>query len=208
MAETSATETDAAQSTVSQADAARARIAATVDEIQTKLDPRRMVREAVDRAQDTGLEMVGRAGTTVRAHPLAMGAALAAIGVALFARNRLSQARVDLGDGLTSYTDYDDGYDEAVEQRRNGKQVPRQVQSLKTPANAAAVSGTIVESPLVSIVIGLAAGAALGALLPAGEAERRAIGSATQKLGAAARRAVDGFDDQPMAASPPPTDRQ
>ena len=47
---------------------------------------------------------------TARAHPLALGAAAAAVGLALLARNRLAKARVDLGDDLGNYTDYDDGF--------------------------------------------------------------------------------------------------
>ncbi|OYU14610.1 MAG: hypothetical protein CFE37_09745, partial [Alphaproteobacteria bacterium PA4] len=153
----------------SEADAARARIGDTIDEIQDRLNPRRILDETIDKVQGSSKQLIGRATGVARAHPLALGAAAAAIGLALLARNQLAKARVDLGDDATDYTDYDDGavappaplYDE--------------YDDYDVPA-AKAEAAPAETSPLVSILIGLAAGAALGALLPATEAERRVLG--------------------------------
>ncbi|MFZ4689046.1 MAG: DUF3618 domain-containing protein [Polymorphobacter sp.] len=186
---------------------ARTRIAATIDEIQDRLDPRRIAAEAVDQVSTSSKQLVDVVGSTARAHPLAIGAAVAAIGLVLFTRNRLSKARVDLGDDLGDYTDYDDGFVFA-ETPADAKDVPParavrlQARAARLEARAQALAGqaseTVDSNPVVSIIIGLAAGAALGALFPATEAERRVLGDAGGKLGdaarAAARRAADELD--------------
>lgn len=210
---------DQVQRFTAEAEDARTRMASTIDEIQERLDPRRIIGEAVDRVSGGGLQLVGQARDMARAHPLALGAAVAAVGIALLARNTLSKARVNLGDDLGAYTDYDDGFgyaesdgarlyfDEAEDDEIDGDAAERPRQR---PARVAArararadrlatrAESTIDSSPITSIILGLAAGAALGALFPSTEAERRAVGETGQKLGAAARaaarRAADELD--------------
>ncbi len=182
-----------------EAEDARTRIAGTIDEIQDRLDPRRIVGDAVERVTGTSMQFLGKAGTTARAHPVAIGAAVAAVGLALLARNKLSKATVNLGDDFGDYTDYDDGFGFA-ETRPTRLYDDEDGETAEAPARAALdrASAGVDSNPIVAIVLGLAAGAALGALFPATEAERRVLGETGSKLGAAARaaarRAADELD--------------
>jgi ElaB/YqjD/DUF883 family membrane-anchored ribosome-binding protein len=170
--------------------AARARLSATIDEIQDRLDPRRIVGDAVDKVAGNGRQALTSIGDTVREHPVALGAGVIAIGLALLARNRLAHARVDLGDDLGAYTDYDDefGYDDTGLTRL--ADLDDEPPPPRRPMTARA-SETVAENPVTSIIVGLIAGAALAALLPSTEAERRVMRDAGGRLGDAARRAVD-----------------
>jgi ElaB/YqjD/DUF883 family membrane-anchored ribosome-binding protein len=171
--------------------AARARLSATFDEIQDRLDPRKIVGGAVEKAAGSGRQAVASVSEVVREHPLALGAGIVAIGLALLARNRLAKATIDLGDDLGAYTDYDDGfgYDDAPLNRLADLDDDDDAPPAR-PITARA-SETVAENPLTSIVVGLVAGAALAALFPATEAERRVMRDAGGRLGDAARRAVD-----------------
>lgn len=201
---------DSVEHFAAEAEDARDRIASTIDEIQDRLDPRRVINSAAQRVSDGSSHLVGQARDTVRQHPLALGAGIAAIAVALFARNKLSHARVDMGDANGDYTDYDDGfglaevssarlYDDedgygetAAGARAEGRSDGRAARRAR--ALAARTTDTVADNPMVSIVIGLIAGAALGALFPTTEAERRAFGDTGARLGAAAGRAVGEVD--------------
>ncbi len=190
-----------------EAEDARLRIASTIDDIQDRLDPRRIMSEAVERVTGTSRQLISDAGSAARAHPLAIGAGVLAIGLALLARNKLAKATVNLGDDLGEYTDYDDGFGFA-EQRpsrlyadEDGDE-PAEAPVAK-PNLAERAGGTVEANPIVSVVLGLAAGAALGALFPSTEAERRALGDTGSKLGAAARaaarRAADELDSHGLS---------
>jgi ElaB/YqjD/DUF883 family membrane-anchored ribosome-binding protein len=169
--------------------AARAKLSATFDEIQDRLDPRKIVGDAVGRAAGNGRQAVASLGDTVREHPVALGAGIIAIGLALLARNRLAKATVDLGDDLGAYTDYDDGfgYDDTPLSRL--ADLDDEPASPRRPL-AARAGDTVADNPLTSIIVGLVAGAALAALFPSSEAERRVMGEAGGRLGDAARRAM------------------
>lgn len=171
---------------------ARNRIAATIDEIQDRIDPRRIVNEAASKAVVGSRQAVSVVAETARAHPLAIGAGIVAIGLALLARDRLSKATVNLGDDLAAYTDYDDGYgyDEAAYVATNDDDDTPPVRKRGIIAKS---SDTVEANPIVAIIVGLAAGAAFGALFPTTEAERKLMGEAGDRLGDAARRAVDGI---------------
>ncbi len=180
-----------------EAEDARARIASTIDEIQDRLDPRRLVSDAVGRVQDSGREFTDRATSAVRAHPLALGAAVAAVGLALVARNRLSKARVDLGDDLRDYTDYDDGFGFA--EGHDIGEAPAPVGE-RAQALVGKAGDTVAANPVVSILLGVIAGAALGAILPSSEAERKALGETGGRIGAAARAAARRASEELEAA--------
>lgn len=166
---------------------ARTKLAATIDEIQERLDPRRVVSDVVSRASDTGRTALSSATGTVKEHPVAIGTAILAVGLALLARNRLSKATINLGDQVGDYTDYDDGfgYDEQAS-------IADDSVTVKRPIIARAGEG-VDDYPIVSIVLGLTAGAVLGVLFPTTDTERRLMGSVSGKLSDAARKAVDAM---------------
>jgi len=174
---------------VAAADDARNRVTATMDDIQNRLDPRRILEDTVARVQTGSKTLAVQAGDVAKAHPLAIGAAVAALGLALFARNRLANATVNLGDGTEDYTDYDDDYSDPA---------PYDVGAPRLQALAGDTREAVEANPGVAIIVGLIAGAALGALLPTSETERRTLGETGNRLGAAARaaarRAADEFD--------------
>jgi hypothetical protein len=137
--------------------------------------------DAVSRVQNSSKAFAHQAGDAAKSHPLAIGAAVVALGLALLARNRISGATVNLGDGTADYTDYDDGYGD------DGFSEPA---SPRNRALATDVHDGVVANPGVSILMGLMAGAALGALLPVSDTERRTLGETSGRIGAAARAAV------------------
>ncbi|MEY3269521.1 MAG: hypothetical protein RL480_2281 [Pseudomonadota bacterium] len=172
---------------------ARQRLTSTLDEIEERLSPRRIMADGLERVAASSGQLASAARDTARAHPLALAAAAVAVGLALFTSRRLSRARVDMGDELGNYTDYDDGFGFTEADAPSPAQ-PRRVAATETAADTEA-EGEATGNPLVSILIGLAAGAALGAIFPATETERRVLGDAGSRIGdaarAAARRAVD-----------------
>ncbi len=182
------------------AELARTRMGNTIDAIQDRLNPRRIVGEAVERVQGGGVALATQARTTLKAHPLAVGAAVAAIGLALLARSKLANAKINLGDNFSSYTDYDDDYGNeaaprggyADEQDDDGVDPvdPGLAASRRRARDLAAETrDSVSANPLVSIGVGLLAGALLGAIFPSTDAERDLLGDQGQKLGAAARAA-------------------
>jgi ElaB/YqjD/DUF883 family membrane-anchored ribosome-binding protein len=133
--------------------ATRARIASNVKDLRHRTDPETLAGEAMELAATQGKALVDKARTLASAHPLALGAGVAAFGLALFTRHKLSHARVDLGDDSSSYTDYDDSYPTPTSRAHAA--------SPDTP-----LAGQIGNNPLLSIILGLAAGALIGALVP------------------------------------------
>jgi ElaB/YqjD/DUF883 family membrane-anchored ribosome-binding protein len=120
-----------------EASAASQKLGQTISEVRARTNPDALFEEAYDMASEQAQKLVTKTRETVNAHPVAIGAAVAAIGLALLARNTLAKATVDLGDGSADYTDYDDSYEAA-------------------PIEAAAPDG---QNPLISAVVGLAMGA-------------------------------------------------
>ena len=177
------------------ADDARYRLTATIDEIHDRLDPRRIASDAFGRLQTGSRAMATQAGEVAKAHPLAIGAAAAALGLALLARNRLAHATVNLGDGAIDYTDYDDDYAEAAMGSPATTTVPARLHAVADHA-----SDAVHANPGASIRAGLVAGAALGAMLPISEAERRTLGETGSRLSAAARAAARATKDEFGAA--------
>lgn len=143
-----------------EADEARARMTATIDEIQERLDPRRIATDAIDRLTGGGLQLVGQARDAAKAHPLAIGAAAAAVGLALLARRGLSRATLDLGDDLAGYSDYEDGYGYAEARLMDEEAAPRPKRRVDDAVEA---------NPVISVIVGIAAGALLGLIFPAAE---------------------------------------
>lgn len=208
-----ASETPSVDDIAAQAEDARERIASTLDELQDALNPRKIVGDAVNNIQnkvgDGSQQLLGRAREVARDHPLALGAAVAAVGIALLARNRIGQATLDLGDDLDGYTDYDDGFgntdtpqlyddEDYADDDGGGPTLSDRASALTARAGDLGhrASDTVADSPLLSILAGLAAGAVLGMLFPATDAERRAFGETSGRVGRAARAAMRQAGDE------------
>lgn len=178
---------------------ARQRITATIGEIQDRMSPSRILADGLERVTASSGKLAVSARDAARAHPLALGAAAVAVGLALFTRRRLSNARVNLGDDLGDYTDYDDGFGFAENPEGEAPPVARPRRLVEAPVELTAEEDA--GNPVVSILIGLVAGAALGAVFPATDAERRVLGDAGSKLGDAARAAARRAADELGAAT-------
>ena len=159
----------------------RDRISATIDELQERLSPRRMINDAIESVQTGGAEMINSGLGLARSHPAMIAGAGVAIGVALLGGSKLRGARVDLGDQSESYSDYDDDYDG----RSGGGEAGAERFALLRQTGS-----SVGNNPLVAVVIGLAAGALLGVLFPETERERRLLGASADRLGAAAKAAA------------------
>ncbi len=162
-------------------EATRARIAATIDALQDRLQPRVLATQAVESLAQTALTAFAGSGTAMlaltrkllRDHPIATAAAGLGIGVALITRNRLSHAEVNVGDDYEPYSDFDD------------EPALRLVDNVQAEA-----SGAVDENPLAAVLAGLAAGALLGALFPETKAENKLVGRHSDKVSTAARAAA------------------
>jgi hypothetical protein len=103
----------------------------------------------------------------VKAHPVATGAAVAAIGLALYAGNRISKAEIDLGHDLDDYSDYEDS---ALTAAATDGDVGDEARAL------------VQDNPVIAILAGIAAGAALALLFPTSTAEKRSLGALARRL--------------------------
>lgn len=186
-----------------EADEARDRVASTIDALQERLSPRRFFGDAVDSIQSQGSELVDQAKAVVKDHPLAIGGIGLAIGLALFARSKLAHATVKLGDDYKGYTDYDDGYGDIAIPAQYPDEPDDDVAPRRPRALASRTADSVEGNPLVSIVLGLAAGAALGALFPSTERESRLFGDSADRISralkAAAQTARSEFDANAVA---------
>jgi len=169
---------DNTSSIAGEAQDTRDRIGATIDELQDRLSPRRIVGDAVDSVQASGQELLDKGLGLARAHPAAIAAVAVAAGLAVFGSQRLKHARVDLGDRNESYSDYDDDYADRVATEGEHFALLRESGS------------AVADNPLVAVLIGLAAGALLGALFPETERERRLLGASADRFSAAAKAAA------------------
>ena len=163
-----------------EAEDTRERIAATIDALQDRLSPRRIVSDAVDSVQSQGADLLDDGLRFVKAHPAIIAGAGLAVGVVLLGGSRLRKARVDMGEGYESYSDYDDDY--ASNENAAGSRGTERFALMRGRAE-----GGVHESPLVAIFVGLAGGALLGALFPETESERRLLARANGRFGNVAR---------------------
>jgi len=155
------------------ADDAGARLAEDVHDFSERMTPRRMVDDALSAAKTRGSELARDATGMVKAHPVVVGAAVAAVGLALYAGNRISRAELDIDNDLAGYTDYDDpfygvGDDSAAVN--------------KVAETAGDARELVSDNPVLAILAGLAAGAAMAMLFPSSDSERRSIGELGKRL--------------------------
>lgn len=161
------TETATIEDLARAADDAGASLADDVNGLANRLTPRRLMDDALDAAKSRGADLALGAGNVVKAHPVATGAAMAAVGLAIYAGNRISKAQIDLGDGLEDYSDYDDS---ALTAAANVNGVTNDARAL------------VKDNPVVAILAGIAAGVALALLFPASTTEKRSLGALGRRL--------------------------
>ena len=172
------TDDSATNNFADEADDTRERIAATIDKLQDKLNPRRIVGDAVGSMQSSGASLISNGGRLLQDHPFAAIAAVVGIGVAILGQGKLRRATVNLGDEHESYSDFEDDYQDNART------------SQRFALTRQAASGTIEDNPVVAVVLGLAAGALLGYVFPETEKERELLGASSDRLKAAARAAA------------------
>jgi ElaB/YqjD/DUF883 family membrane-anchored ribosome-binding protein len=151
------------------ADDAGAALANEVNELSGRLAPRRLVDDALDAVKSRSASLARDAGGAVKAHPLVTAAAVAAVGLAVYAGSRIANAELDIDHDLDGYTDYDDAA----------------LAAAASPAEAGLTEDarTVVkENPVVAILAGLAAGAALAMLFPSSSAEKRSLGALARRV--------------------------
>jgi|GEM_PF-3782066 len=120
-----------------QARLTRGRVSARAAELRVRTDPSELADDLMNFAAGKAQTLTSQARTLAAAHPVAIGAGIAAVALALFTKRQLSHAEIELGD---DYSDYDDSF------------------SSSPPAAESSIN------PLVSILSALAAGAFLGLL--------------------------------------------
>jgi len=164
-------------------EATRARIAATIDTLQDRLEPRALVAQAVESLAETAIAAFSGSGTAMlllarrllRDHPVATAAAGLGVGLALLTRNRLTHAAIKLGEDYEPYSDFDDE--------------PTARQPL-VDADKTGAPGMIEENPLAAVLAGLAAGALVGALFPETRTENKLVGTSSDRVARATQAAA------------------
>ncbi len=151
------------------ADDAGAALVDDVGGLGESLAPRRLVDDALNAVKSRGVDLARDAGGAVKAHPVITGAAIAAVGLALYAGNRISKAELDLNGDLEAYSDYDDTALTAAAGASAGEA-------------AGDARALVKDNPVISILAGLAAGAALAMLFPVSGGERRSLGAIGRSL--------------------------
>ena len=172
--------------------ATRERIAATIDDLQTRLSPRRIMNNAVEQITETSSSALETVKSKAVAHPLILAGAGLAIGVGLLARSKIKGAAIEYGDSYAAYADYDDGYAANLSDGEGDVHgVGERLGALNNKAK-----GATQDNPLFVILVGLATGALIGAIAPASEAENRLVGRVRGRVSAAGRAAVDAARDK------------
>lgn len=155
------------------ADDAGAALAQDAGDLADSLAPRRLMDDALSAVKTRSAGLARDAGGAVKAHPLVAGAAVVAVGLALYAGNRISKAELDIERDLDGYTDYDDA----------GLAAAGSGSSFDTAGDVADDARALVkDNPLIAILAGLAAGAALALLFPSSAGEKRSLGAVARKL--------------------------
>ena len=165
----------------------RKRIAMTIDDLQARLSPKALVDSAVESFTTTCAQALASVRGTTMAHPLAIAAAGLAIGIALLARSKVRGATVEYGDSYAAYADHDDCYaaNLAVDDVPVGPARAR-IDALQHRAQVA-----VGDNPLTVVVVGLATGVLIGAVVPVSDAEHAMFDDVGARLEAAGGAAID-----------------
>lgn len=160
------------------ADDAGAALAQDAGDLADSLAPRRLMDDALSAVKTRSAGLARDAGGAVKAHPLVAGAAVVAVGLALYAGNRISKAELDIERDLDGYTDYDDaGLSAAAIAGSAANNASGAASDVADDARA-----LVSENPVIAIIAGLAAGAALALLFPSSAGEKRSLGAVARKL--------------------------
>ena len=177
------------------ADDAGAALAQDAGDLADSLAPRRLMDDAVSAVKIRSAGLARDAGGAVKSHPLVSGAAVIAVGLALYAGSRISRAELDIDRDLDGYTDYEDTAltAAAVESAGAASGIGRTAKAKAAKARAASAGATdtgvaddaralVKENPVIAILAGLAAGAALALLFPTSGGEKRSLGAVARSL--------------------------
>ncbi len=187
-------------------DQARSRLGMTASELSDRLSPSELLDQALDMARKHGGEFGRNLGSQVKSNPIPM--ILTSVGLSWMmmssGKNGSTHAHDSQGMGTTR-----DGhalksaFGDAAEKSRDkaaaaGDRVQGATASVKESAHNARESLVQFyrDQPLIAGSLGIAIGAALGALVPPTEMEDEVFGEASdQSVDAAKSKAVEEYDD-------------
>lgn len=165
----------------------RIRLAATLEELRTRLTPGQVVDQLVDYAREGGAgEFMRNLGHEVRGNPLPITLIGAGIAWLMMANGRSSGSTWDGATRAREAADdaasvYQSAAARAADAARSlGDSAARAGESARSISRGFAQF--CAEEPLVVAGLGLAVGAALGAALPPSETENRLLGTASDAL--------------------------
>lgn len=217
--------TDTETNMATEAEAARARIAATVEDIQERLSPRRIIGDAAADLQNRGSALLDSGAQLVREHPVALSLIGLSIGLLLLKRDSapnpadayqdvygddefdtrdpdqpgavrrsFDKARGVVGSAASTLADQASA---AQDRLGDGWHAARERSAQLAERARATASGTgrkaadtFEENPLAAAVIGVVAGALIGALLPRSDREDQWLGESRDRLAERARAAA------------------
>ncbi|QYE34238.1 MULTISPECIES: DUF3618 domain-containing protein [Sphingosinicellaceae] len=169
-----------------EAESTRERIASTIDDLQARLSPRALVDNAVDSLNASSSRAFESVKGAAMAHPIAIAGAGLAAGIALLARSKVKRATIEYGDSYAAYADYDDGYaaNLAADDIPAGPARQR-IEAIQHKAHVA-----VDDNPLTVVLVGVATGALIGAIMPVSDIEYAAFGDIGARLEAAGDAAI------------------
>lgn len=170
-------------------DETRADVGETLDALQAKLSPRRLIDEAVTYAGEQGYEIARRLGQLVKDHPVPV--ALAGAGLLAVLAVRRSRDGADLySEGYVLAEDYDPSLEEGAEGsglRAAGssarERASRASGAVRRRARRAGsgFARVLNEQPLLVGAVGAAIGAAIAAMLPPSDTEDELLGGMSDR---------------------------
>ena len=169
-----------------EAEITRERITATIDGLQARLSPEALVDSAVDSINASSAKVFESVKSRAMAHPLAIAGAGLAFGIALLARSKVKRATIEYGDSYAAYADYDDGYaaNLAADDIPVGPARAR-IGAIQHKAHVA-----VDDNPLSVVLVGVATGALIGAIMPVSDVEHSMFGDIGARLEAAGDAAI------------------